>query len=231
MIKIIRLIKGKDNASIGIGAMIVFIAMVLVAGIAASVLIQTATRLEMQALKTGQGTISEVASGLNVEAVEGNALTTSAINKLAVEIKPRAGSPDIDLNQTVLEISDASSKHLLRHSGNVYTIAGINGAIFNTSSYGAATTFDVLVLQDADSSVTSDIVINFGDHVVLGINVASVFSTNSGLAPRTDVSGVVISEEGVPGIIGFTTPSSYTSAKQITSESEGKEGRSVHRTG
>ena len=93
----------------------------------------------MQALKTGQGTISEVASGLNVEAVEGNALTTSAINKLAVEIKPRAGSPDIDLNQTVLEISDASSKHLLRHSGNVYTIAGINGAIFNTSSYGAAT--------------------------------------------------------------------------------------------
>ena len=70
-------------------------------------------------------------------------------------------------------------------------------------------------LQDADSSVSSSNVINFGDHVVLGINVATVFSSNSGLAPRTDVSGVVISEEGVPGIIGFTTPSSYTSAKQI----------------
>jgi flagellin FlaB len=213
--KLIRLWKRKDSASIGVGAMIVFIAMVLVAGIAASVIIQTATRLEMQALRTGQGTISEVASGLTVEAVEGNALTTSAINKLAVEVKARAGSPDIDLNQTVLEISDASTKHLLRHSGNSYSIAGIDGALFNTSSFGGATTFDIIVLQDADSSVTTDKVINFGDHVVIGINVASIFTSNSGLAPRTDVSGVVISEEGVPGIIGFTTPSSYTSAKQI----------------
>ena len=215
MRNLIKNLNNKNVGSIGIGAMIVFIAMVLVAGIAASVLIQTSTRLEMQALRTGSATIAEVASGLNVESVEGNSLTTSAINKLAVEVKSRAGSPDIDLNQTVLEISDASSKHLLRHSGNVYTIAGINGALFNASSFGGATTFDIIVLQDADSSVTSDKVINFGDHVVIGINVASVFSGNSGLVPRTDVSGVVISEEGVPGIIGFTTPSSYTSAKSI----------------
>ena len=212
-----RIMKGNDAASIGIGAMIVFIAMVLVAGIAASVLIQTATRLEMQALKTGQGTISEVASGLNVEAVEGNAsVSSNVINLMAIELKCRAGSPDIDLSQTVIEISDASTKHLLRHSGNTPTDdADVNGAIFNVSNFGSSTTFDVIVLQDADSSVTSDTVINFGDHVVLAVDVANIFTTHSGLRPRTDVSGVVISEEGVPGIIGFTTPSSYTSAKQI----------------
>jgi flagellin FlaB len=50
-------LRRKDVGSIGIGAMIVFIAMVLVAGIAASVLIQTSNRLEMQAMKTGQDTI------------------------------------------------------------------------------------------------------------------------------------------------------------------------------
>lgn len=203
------------NASIGIGAMIVFIAMVLVAGIAASVIMQTATRLEMQALKTGSGTISEVASGLNVEAIEGNS-STSVLNKMAVEIKPRAGSPDIDLSETVVEISDASSKHLLRYSSNGATASSsVNGALFNISNFGSSTTFDIIVLQDADNSVSSDTVINFGDHVVIAINVASIFTTNNGLLPRTDVSGFVISEEGVPGIIGFTTPCSYTSAKQI----------------
>ena len=54
----------KDVGAIGIGAMIVFIAMVLVAGIAASVLVQTSTRLESQAMKTGSDTIEEVATGV-----------------------------------------------------------------------------------------------------------------------------------------------------------------------
>ncbi len=49
------------DAAIGLGAMIVFIAMVLVAGIAASVIIQTSTDLEMQAISSGPETITDVA--------------------------------------------------------------------------------------------------------------------------------------------------------------------------
>ena len=71
MTKMKNTLKEKDVGAIGIGAMIVFIAMVLVAGIAASVLISTSTNLEMQALKTGQENIAEVASGLRVESIEG----------------------------------------------------------------------------------------------------------------------------------------------------------------
>ena len=45
-----------ENASIGIGTIVIFIAMVLVAGIAASVIIQTMNSMEQQAMRTGQET-------------------------------------------------------------------------------------------------------------------------------------------------------------------------------
>ena len=204
------MLKRKDLGSIGIGAMIVFIAMVLVAGIAASVLISTSSRLEMQALNTGQETIAEVGSGLKVEAVEGYN-SSGAITKLAVEVASRAGSPDIDLGQAVVEISDSSNKFILRYGNSLCSAANINGSIFAVSDFGDSDDFDLIVLQDADGScLQATPVINFGDHVTIAVSASDVFSGNSGILPRADVSGMVIVEEGAAGIIGFTTPSSYS---------------------
>jgi len=194
-----------DTAAIGIGAMIVFIAMVLVAGIAASVLIQTSTRLETQALRTGQETIAEVASGIKVEAVEGHN-SSGLIDQMAIEITSKAGSPDIDLEETVIEISDATNKYVLTRGSTYTNVSSVDGDVFS-GDYGSSTQFSIIVLQDADESCTSDNpIINFGDHVILGVDTTDVFS---GLAPRTDVAGMVVCEEGSPGIIGFTTPASY----------------------
>ena len=204
---IINILKHKDAGSIGIGAMIVFIAMVLVAGIAASVLIQTSTRLEMQALKTGAETTAEIASGVKVEGIEGYN-SSGSITKMAIEITSRAGSPDIDLSQAVVELSDSSSKYVLRYGSSVCTASNVDGSVFAVSNFGDADDFDIIVLQDADDSCTSsNPVINFGDHVTLAVDTNAVFS---GISPRTDVFGMVVSEEGAPGIIGFTSPQSYT---------------------
>ena len=208
--KSFKKISGTDVAAIGIGAMIVFIAMVLVAGIAASVLVQTSSVLEMQALRTGQQTTSEVASGIYIEGIEGSN-TSGAITKLAIEIKPRSGSPDIDLATTVIEISDSNTKYVLAYSSNNHTTASnVNGNVFSGSFYpnsgGATSTFGIIVLQDADGScISTNPIINFGDHVILAVGNAF-----SGISPRTDMSGMVVSEEGAPGIIGFRTPESYT---------------------
>ena len=59
------------KAAIGIGALIVFISLVLVAGIGATVIIQTMGSLEEQAMRTGVETIREVSSGLKITHVSG----------------------------------------------------------------------------------------------------------------------------------------------------------------
>jgi len=205
-----RIIKEKDIGSIGIGAMIVFIAMVLVAGIAASVLIQTSTRLESQALATGQETTAEVSSGLDVVGIEGYNSSGSII-RVAIIVRARAGSADIDLNTTVLEISDSETKNFLTQNPNNFTAqASIAGNIFNSDFYPSSDKdFGIIVIEDADGSCSSgtSAVINSGDYVILSVNTQVCFG---GFSPRDDIWGMVMPEEGSPGIIKFRCPASFT---------------------
>lgn len=199
-----------DYSAVGIGALIVFIAIVLVAGIAASVLVQTSTNLEMQALQTGRETIMETSTGLKVMSTAGyNA--SNEITKLIVEITLLAGSNPIDLGQTIIELSDSNSKQILSCGNTVTNASSVDGEIFENGAFGDDTSFGLVVFQDNDLSCTQQQpVINYGDHVGIGINTTALFN---GISPRTSINGMVISEQGSPGIIGFTTPSSYT--KQI----------------
>ncbi|NHJ40548.1 MAG: flagellin [Asgard group archaeon] len=207
--KIRRILK-ENKGSIGIGAMIVFIAMVLVAGIAASVLIQTSTTLESQALATGRETTAEVSSGLAVVSISGNN-SSGLIQHLAIVVRTRAGSDDIDLAEAVIEISDSSTKNFLTYDDSTCILADwINGTIFNDSNYPSdATHFTVIVLEDADGSCSSpnSAVINSGDYVILGVNTFQCFG---GLSPREDIWGLVMPEDGSPGVIYFGCPSSFT---------------------
>ncbi|MEJ6665780.1 MAG: flagellin, partial [Euryarchaeota archaeon] len=53
-------------AAIGIGAMIVFIALILVAAVAAAVIIQTAEQLQQNAQKTGEDTADNMAGKIMI---------------------------------------------------------------------------------------------------------------------------------------------------------------------
>jgi len=204
----------KNNfGAIGIGTMIIFIAMVLVAGIAASVLIQTASKLETQAMITGQETTAEVATGLAVADVEGFAATDSDISRLAIQVRPRAGSSEIDLSEMVIEISDSDNKLVLKYTADEFTLKdSIDGDIFNSTFYTTmeANEFSVIVLEDADGSCSAtNPIINSGDKVILSVYVGHASGFNS-IPERSDVWGSIMPEEGAPGVIAFRTPSSYT---------------------
>jgi len=213
MKNVFKILKNKDVGSIGIGAMIVFIAMVLVAGIAASVLIQTSTTLESQAMATGRDTTAEVAGGIAVFDVEGH--VAADIEALAITVRARAGSPDIDLNETIILISDGSNKALLAYD---YADANHFNSSVNTSDgdvFGflytdlLADQFGILVLEDADDSLSRFTpVLNRGDKVMLFLNCTTALDAE--IPERTDVFGYIYGEHGSPGIISFRTPSSYS---------------------
>jgi flagellin FlaB len=213
MKNLLKISTKKDVGAIGIGAMIVFIAMVLVAGIAASVLIQTSNTLEIQALATGRETTNEVSGGIAVYDVEGHVATE--IDGIAITVRSRAGSQGIDLNESVIILTDGSTKVLLS-----YDVA--DAAHFNSTAetsdgdvFGFAYSdltfeeFGIMVLEDADSSCTRFApVINTGDKVMLFVDTDACFGSN-GINTRTDVFGYIYPEFGSPGVISFRTPASY----------------------
>ena len=62
-------IKNDEIGSIGIGAMIVFIALILVAAVASAVIIQTGEKLQQNAQQTGSETQQEISGKISVSSV------------------------------------------------------------------------------------------------------------------------------------------------------------------
>ncbi|UCF12588.1 MAG: flagellin [Thermoplasmatales archaeon] len=224
MNKICKIFREKDVGAIGIGAMIVFIAMILVAGIAASVLIQTSSTIELQAMKTGQQTTREVSGGIQVYDIEGKINVSGGtkydLKYLAIGVKARAGSGGMDLNNSFVIISDGSQKALLRYggyndadlyqanpSGDVFDI--LNSAQWNKTD---RETFGIAVIQDYDGSIKqTSPTMNRGDKAIIFIRCEASLNGAFGreIPERTPVFGQVIPEVGSPGVIKFTTPMSY----------------------
>ncbi|SDK85022.1 archaellin/type IV pilin N-terminal domain-containing protein [Natronorubrum texcoconense] len=115
----------EERGQVGIGTLIVFIAMVLVAAIAAGVLINTAGVLQSQASDTGSETQEAVAN--QIEVVNAVAETFDDNNEiddedyvdtLEMTIKKSAGSGAIDLtSMTVQYTSDSTSETLTYDEG------------------------------------------------------------------------------------------------------------------
>jgi flagellin FlaB len=215
------------KAAIGIGALIVFISLVLVAGIGATVIIQTMGSLEDEALRTGEETTEEVSTGIGVFNIEGKIKPNDDLRDIAITVRPRAGSADIDLNETIILISDGSIKSLLTYYGwsdqNLFNLSvNQSGQIFanksatpwtnGTLAWGNLTNdyFGIVVLKDPDGSCTRlNPIINSGDKIALCLRCDTTKLFGDAIDERTDIYGRIIPETGSPGIISFTTPSIY----------------------
>lgn len=196
----------KENiGAIGIGALIIFIAMILVAGITASVIIQTMNDIQNRAMNVGRETIRDISAGVEVTQISGY-VVDSRIDQLAIFLSPIVASEDIDLSHTFVSISDTNKKVILSYDSSMFSNS-VNNSIFQTlnSSNLTPSTYGVVVVRDTDRSCTAvSPVINENDIVAIIVNTTKCFS---GIPPRTEVYGNVVPEYGVSGVISFVTPS------------------------
>jgi len=87
-----------ERGQVGIGTLIVFIAMVLVAAIAAGVLINTAGFLQTQAEETGQDSTDQVANNINIIGTVGEVDgSNTEVDIVRLTVQKSAGAGDVDL--------------------------------------------------------------------------------------------------------------------------------------
>jgi len=191
-----RIVKGKqvdEEGEMGIGTLIIFIAIVLVAAVAASVIISTAYILQQQAQDTANQAIAEVSTGFRVVDVFGDRLNESnlAIQVVYLKLGLMSGSTPIDFTDVVIEIDDGFMEVNL---------------LFNITADG--THYNMTVLRDKPPSNTpGQYFITSGDLVKVRINASEI---GLNLLPQTQMTLKIIPKHGVPNYERFTTPSAYT---------------------
>ena len=192
----------KEKGEMGIGTLIIFIAMIIVAAVAATVLIQTAYQLQQQAEETGNIAIQDVATGFKIIHVGGQVNLSASPPKLTtIEIKVGllAGSPAIDMKSVLIELTDGTKDVTLN-----YTAADI---ISNGTKWGA-TTFTAQILRDMPpQNWQTEKVVTQGDIVKILINATAV---GLNLTPQSQVTLQIIPKHGVPTYAQFMVPATLT---------------------
>ena len=112
-------IETQDRGQVGIGTLIVFIALVLVAAIAAGVLINTAGFLQSQAEATGEESTEQVSNNLDITSAIGEDTGSGLIDTVTLTVKQQPGSDAIDLDNAEIQILAPAGSATLGSSGDL----------------------------------------------------------------------------------------------------------------
>ncbi|MDB2265973.1 flagellin [Halorubrum ezzemoulense DSM 17463] len=177
----------EERGQVGIGTLIVFIAMVLVAAIAAGVLINTAGFLQTQAEATGEESTSQVSDRLQVVSQSGYLSDTSSgtVDHLQFVLAQSPGADNIDLDEVSAELIGEDGQETFQLSSdevdiNIFT-GGPNNVMTDTSDRAEVS---IALTNNNDITGVSE---NLGYTLEEGDTLTFTFTTPSGATTTTEI--------------------------------------------
>jgi flagellin FlaB len=121
----------QKKGEMAMGTLIIFIAMVLIAAVAAAVLISTTGTLQNKALSTGKATATEVGTSLNVIQVFAENGQDQSIEDFTSVLKLNAGSDPIRFEDLLVKLSldDASQDFTYNNASTCDTVSNGDFAV------------------------------------------------------------------------------------------------------
>lgn len=184
------------KAEMGIGTLIIFIALLLVAAVAAGVLIQTTGSLQEKALTTGDQARSQISTNAQVVEVSATDGTTRSLTYFTMIMKLAPGSDEIRLDHALLTVSTFNATASLTYT-NV-TDPSVNNCTTGYCTEDGVGNFTVQYLQRGPNSIDGNL--QRGD--VIRIYFEGPRSVYEG----EDMRISFIPRIGTPTLVEFVTP-------------------------
>jgi len=177
-----------DRGQVGIGTLIIFIALVLVAAVAAGVLITTAGELQSSASDTGNDAQAQVSNQIDVVSATGEISSTN-VSEVTMVVKKSPGSDAIDLSEATIEYTSSSSSATLS---------------FDSSSAGSDAFSTSGVEGDGD-----EILDDTSERIEITVDAASIEGGN-GIAPGGNAELQIVDQSGASTVYGVNVPDVLT---------------------
>ncbi|POG54657.1 flagellin A1 [Haloferax marisrubri] len=193
----------EDRGQVGIGTLIVFIAMVLVAAIAAGVLVNTAGFLQATAEDAGQQSVNKVTN--RVDVVNAHGLVNQSgeertVDQIFLTVRLAAGSGSVSLEDTTVKyLSETTARTLTYNDTNAANDQADPANLTTGNNFTAG------VLEDSDGSF--EVLNEQSDRAEIVINTSTVEgSSANGTATGQTVKLDITSRNGGTTQVILTMP-------------------------
>ena len=205
MLEISRSSDDDDRGQVGIGTLIVFIAMVLVAAIAAGVLINTAGLLQSQAQDTSDQSSQQVTDRVQVDdPIAFNETATSGMEELNFTLSKAPGSGDINISNVVVSWEGG---------GETATFA-LNETNGNYSHF-----ITTSAVKDSDDSIDDKLLNSRADRARVMINATNTSSVSgvslSALETNEEISLRLSTADGGTTTVDLSLPQSLSNKASV----------------